>query len=297
MSASTNKIPLTVRLDRLRVGAATLGATLEPGRHVFWGTPRDGTAELIAHLAGASLMRRGTVQVGGIDPLRSPSTRCAIASLLHDEPPLEGHTVSEHFALAGRARGIDAKAPSFVAPLLERPSGTLDERERRLVALGLALSHPQPRLVALHEPFALCPPAGEAELWERLDTWEKDGAVVVCATADRKAAQRIGGRLWSLSGKTFSQDEVVELLVRVDAARSLAARLAEHPAADAVAFDATRPRDVRVRGANLEALAVAVQESVLAEKCALFELTPLYFDAEEAGFHGTNGATSGGRRG
>lgn len=270
-----------VTFERVRLSSGhVLDLSLGPGLHVFHADAEEVTGEVALHelcalLVGARAPRRGRVRVFGRDPRRDPATRRRIVSVLGDEPPLIGRTVQEHltrvlsllgYELAGECRWVEAWGP--------RPAATLHGNERRLVAAAIALSAPEPGLAVFHEPERLGGPFESSYVLARLNAWREAGVLVVCSTTDARAAERLGARALSLSQRARPPEQA-EYLVRSDAARRLAGRLADHPAVTGLRFDAGLPRDLWVRGADVERLADAIQEAVLAEKCELYELTRL----------------------
>jgi ABC-type sugar transport system ATPase subunit len=280
-------------LHGVRVGrGVVLGMRFDPGVHVLWGEPAEGGAELAQVLSGTLMPRRGQVRLHGQDPFADPKTRLQIASVLAEEPPLVGRTVREHVARVHELRGTPVfddladKAP-WLSAFGERTADSLDARERRLIGTALALESPAPRLVVLHEPTLLAPELERGRLLERVSAFEDAGAIVVCITSDQRAARQIGGRIWSLSGKTSPATEMAELLVRAESPRAIAARLAEHPAVSGLHYDLASPRDLRVRGARPEPLCTAVRDALLAEKCEIYELTLLHTEHADASERGT----------
>ncbi len=274
-------------LHGVRVGrGVVLGMRFDPGIHVLWGEPAEGGAELAALLAGTSVPRRGQIRLLGRDPFADPKVRLVIASVLADEPPLVGRTVREHVERVRTLRGTPtfdelAERAPWLAPLAERSADSLDLRERRLTAAAIALETKTPRLVVLYEPTLLAPELERGNLLERLAASEADGAIVVCITSDQRAARQLGGRIWSLSGRTSPPEKMAELLVRAESPRAIAARLAEHPAVAGLSYDLASPRDLRVRGEKPEPLCNAVRDALLAEKCEVYEMTLLHTDGAD----------------
>ncbi len=271
-------------LDGVRLGRGeVLGMRLDPGLHVVWSADADASAELADVLSGVRSPRRGSVRVFDADPFAAPMTRRRIGSLLASEPPLLASDVRSHVEAVRRLRETPsfdelAERAPWLSALGQRPSSSLDARERRLVAAALALESNQPQLVVLHEPFDLAPEVDPAWLFARIAQLATSEAVVVCITRDERDARRIGGSIWRLSGRTSPARRSIELLVRAEDPRALAARLSTHPAVVSLRYDDVSPRDLRVRGVEALSLCNAVRDALLAEGSELFELTELYTD-------------------
>lgn len=273
------RTPAHLLLDGVRVGrGVVLGMRFDEGVHVLFGEPEDGGAELAAVVCGLSPPRRGRVRVGGRDPFSDPSTRRRIASVLEVEPPLLGRTVAEHFARLHPSRvaepldALVARAP-WLETLRDRASDSLDERERRAVAAALLFVEPRPDVVVLYEPLTLAPELEAGRLLERLSELAQAGSVVVCVTSNLRAARKLAGRIWSLSGRTLPLERHADLLVRSGDPRGLMSRLAGHPAVIALRFEEASPHDLWIRGNSPEPLCAATHDALLAERCELFEMT------------------------
>jgi ABC-type uncharacterized transport system ATPase subunit len=143
--------------------------------------------------------------------------------------------------------------------------------------LALALTHPKPNLLALHEPLALAPLVPEELILEALHNAAEDG-VIVLATAGRvEDAARLGGVLsglergiWQASAATRAPSLGATLRVQTADASRLAALLAE--AADIQAVNWAGAQELLVRGADLERVA---QRVVSSARAAAIHITAL----------------------
>jgi ABC-type multidrug transport system ATPase subunit len=267
-------------MSLLRIEAAALEwlyaahLSLDAGVHVVLGTPRDGTAELVELSAGIRPPKRGLVQVDGQAPFSSPQTRSQIASLLQVETLSETDSVAEALSRALALRG----GPNADQLLGEygflawagRAVRSLGPRERRTLALLVALSHEKARLLALFEPFSVVPELDLERVRSALEARAKHGACVVVATASTEDALFLGGS-WLLlergvlSGHgphettTLGASSVKALSVRSAEPRRLAQALAERAEILGLSFGETLGgRELLVFGPTPELVAEAV---------------------------------------
>ncbi len=245
------------------------------GVSVIVGAESDGTGELVELCAGVRAPRRGRVLVAGEPPSASPRARRGIASLLANEelPPVGDvrRWLHELSTLVGFAPPAVLERCS-VGP--ERDVSSLSSAERRELACCVALAHPQPTLVALHEPLTACDPARREWMTSRITALGAACTVVVtCASiAD---ARRLGGSVYLLDRGLLDAKPAgswpgslapgldVWLAVEADAPRGLLAALADHPDVLELRYDETRGGRILLRGPDLERLATAVARAAL----------------------------------
>lgn len=163
-----------------------LEVRLEPGLFVFVGRPSDGTSELVRVLAGITRPARGSVRVGDRDPYADAGLRRGIAALLPEETLPPGATVGAAVERALRLRDQSATIDSVLEPfdlsaLAFRATDRVSPEDARCVALALALAHPRPELMALHEPLTAAP-AHRSRVIERLAELAASDVIVVCTT-------------------------------------------------------------------------------------------------------------------
>lgn len=274
-------------------GAALHGvqAVFAAGLQLIVGTPADGSPELVELLAGLHTPRRGSVRVDGGDPYRDPSTRRRIGALLAVEQLPAGRTVEQTVAHVLALRGDASGSPAHVlegcglSAWGSRRTDTLSPLERRALALAVALALPQPALLALFEPLAagverarvLAAIAGHVEL----------GACVVCVTGSARDAAEMSGSAWLLERGVFTRRPTAplarelapgvapDLVVRTSDARRLAARVALDAAVSGVEWDdRAAPNELRVRGDDPDALALAVMRAAHDEGLHIEALAP-----------------------
>jgi ABC-type multidrug transport system ATPase subunit len=245
-----------------------LDLQLGPGIHVVLGGALDGAEALVAITAGLRPPRRGAVRVDGVNPHRDPLIRQRIGALFATERPT-GDLVTSWVETALRARGAANTDPRAwlntfqLGALSPRAVESLSASEVRAVALALALSVDSPALIALYEPLLVSGIAAETVVSAALRA-SQAGAVVLCVTSSVRSALLLSEVVMVLDRGRFvrrpepAATELVpgvplELVVETEQAAELAQALSRvAPHLEAV-IDASAPRLVRVRGADLDA--------------------------------------------
>ena len=264
---------------------------LEPGVHVALGQARDGTRELLELCCGVRAPERGRVWVNGRSPHESPHCRARIGSLLEVEPSPRGSTVGsfleELTALHGN--GSASRVHDRLALPQDQALAALRPGETRALALVAALTHPDPALLALHEPWDVA--GGLDESWVRARLEElAERTVVLIATQSVATARSIGGSLHILERGVVSRKPTdgwpdsltpglgVRLAVDCSAPQELLKELAGSASVGAVHFDAaSASRRLTVEGRKAELLAEAVARAALAARVEIerLELQPV----------------------
>lgn len=247
---------------------------LEAGCHALLGDEADGAGELVDLCAGVLAPRRGRVRLGGESPSASRRCRREIASLLAREDGVASGDVLG-WVSALEARGVTSAREALDASGLEprRSLRGLSGAERRELACWVALSHPAPRLVVLHEPLAAAGARGRQRLLQRLAERARQVPVLV-ATASLADARRLGGEAWRLDRGLLSgplgspwprggAGAEVRLDVDSDAPRALLAALAAEPLVRGILYAEETGR-LTVRGADHEQLSAAVARAAVA---------------------------------
>jgi ABC-2 type transport system ATP-binding protein len=256
---------------RLKDVSLRLGA----GIHVVIGAESDGTSELVALCAGVREPRRGRVRLDGLEPSSSPACRRRVASLLADEGDLPVGDVR------GWLRGTASLGVSEAAVLeacrvpADRALASLSAAEWRELACAVALTHPDPALVALHEPLAACP-AGDAErVLERLAGLAQQSVVLITTSSlaaaryltpstthllDRGLCSAAPAGAWPGS---VSPGLDTRVWVEADTPRALVAALARHADVTEIEFDERSAGRICLRGPDLERLASAVAQAAV----------------------------------
>lgn len=238
----------TLRLKRVKDGALDrVDLELGAGIAAVLAEPLSGGSELVAVSAGWDRPQRGLVLVDGADPFRSPDVRRKVGSLLADErapmAPTVGAAVARVLSTRGDSRTAEQVLESGgLGSFSARLPSSLSPREARSLALALALAHPEPALLALHEPLA----AGlDPDLVLRaLGEHARRGAVVLAVTSSRRDAELLAGRVRVLQRGRFIGDlaapglqPALPTVVGTSDPRALSAALAAEPAVTSVVWD------------------------------------------------------------
>jgi energy-coupling factor transporter ATP-binding protein EcfA2 len=195
-----------VREDRVstlafsRVKTATLrdvSIAFREGTHAVMAEPEAGGVELVALAAGILSPSRGRVTFDGDDPHRTPALRRRTGSLLADEPLLGEGLVKEAALSVLRARRASGSADDVLGPwdllgFADRRVSSLSARERRAVALVLALAVTDARVLSLYEPLRVGLDSGQ--VLARLSEHAARGAVVLAVTASAEDAARLSSK-------------------------------------------------------------------------------------------------------
>lgn len=158
-SAETNVLRFRgVRAQRSKGVQLALDIELGPGVHVFLGDEADGPPLAIELACGLLPPRRGEVTMNGTSPYRTPKLRAQIGSLLAVESLPKATTTAQsvqrildcHRSPLAPAACLDSVG---LGSLLSRHPAELSAKEQRGVATAVALSLPNPRLLALQSPL------------------------------------------------------------------------------------------------------------------------------------------------
>jgi ABC-type taurine transport system ATPase subunit len=250
-------------------------ATFTPGTHVVLGSERDGTGTLIQLAAGALAPAVGRVLLDGLPAWSHARTRRRIASLNAEEALLPARDVMRAVAFALRARGDARSALSVLddaglSRLAAKRVSTLTAREVRAVTLSIALSHPAPALLALHEPLSTVGTLQEHFVQQALERASSAGALVLCSASRVEDAARLGGTTYALErglwlGAAHARPplSVITLRIHTPEPRRLAARLSEAP--DISGVEWAGGQELLVHGSDLDRLARSAVANARAE--------------------------------
>ncbi len=259
-----------------------VSASFEAERQVVLGTEADGTNTLLRLAAGSALPTRGRVLLGARAPGSSAAQRRGIAALFADEALPPARTVGVALGLALRARGEARSALSVLdaaglAPWAGQRPSALSLRDTRALALVLALSHPNPTLVLLHEPLRLVGALSEAFITASLERFSN--AITLCTANRVEDAARLGRVVATLErgqwlGAELASPSLGEVTLRVltPEPRRLAARLSEAP--DVSAVEWAGGSELLVRGPELTRVAHSVVANARAEAIRIHALKP-----------------------
>lgn len=237
------RMHLFVKQARFAKKAPALSFELRPEMHAIVAREVAQAEEFVRVAAGMAEPMRGKILLGSAEPCRSPELRVRIGSLLRNEPPLASgnagrvDTVRDYLAYilrlrhgASGASGASGPPPNpqtvpYADELLDRPSHSLNNQERRQLALGLALSITQPSLLVLSDPLFDLKREFASSLLERLGQCAKDGAIVACVVPTERAARQLSHRIHHLE-PSMSGDTQIQFLIRSERPRDVASSLA-----------------------------------------------------------------------
>jgi len=266
--------------------------TLRAGVYVVLGSEADGTSMLIGLLGGLWSPRRGSVRIDGADPCRTPAARRRIGLLLGEEALPPAASLGDAIDRALRLRAGTGSAEKVLDLLglsawKSRRVESLTAAERRSAALGLALSQPEPAGLFLHEPLATSPAVDRARVCQLVAEHAGGGSIVVCTTSSPRDAAALGGMVLLLDrgqlvrsaaaplATELAPGTALDLWIRTSDPRRLATELAGAPAVSGVDWDdAATPGQLRVRGPDPQALALAVVRAAGAAKLSIEAIVP-----------------------
>lgn len=303
-------------LDRLSldVRSPRLDRHFERGLSVIVGENVDTLDRLHRVLAGVTAPRRGQVRWAHRDPLGTPELRARLGTLFPHEPPLDADGSVADFSSAVRARraasngvtsngtavsngaassnGTAARehAPNdafrFDSPLdvaLEkRAASSLDARERRRVALRVALETPSPLGFVLHDPWTAVAPSERAALFDWLRAASAT-ALVLLTTTDRRAAEHWSRETFDVSLASPPRAHVWSLLLRVERPREVASVVLRDSTVLRAEFDPRRPDELVLSGDDPTALRHAAQKAIVATRVDVTEMTLIALSPRSSG--------------
>jgi ABC-type thiamine transport system ATPase subunit len=250
-------------------GGDRFEVALSAGAHAVVGVRDPHSTELIGVLAGLAAPRWLQVRVDGRSPRSAPDVRRRIGTLFPDEETGEGASVGAMLFPLLRLRGV-ALGPTELlsafglAGWVDRPPRSLSSLERRAIALSVALSLPDPVVLALHEPFAAGLDRGHvvASILQH----SARGAIIIAGLADVADAALLGGQCFGLSRGAFYRvdplpgpDAGVRFLVETEDVRTLGSALASEPDVARVSWvDTGSVGQVTVEGDEASRVALAV---------------------------------------
>ncbi len=189
----------TFALERLTFSVAT-------GQYaVLMGKTGTGKTTLLEALCGLKPVRAGRISLDGYNVTRLKPADRNIGYVPQDLALFQTMTVREHlaFALAIRKRPpreIEGRVQELarllgIEGLLHRKPAGLSGGESQRVALGRALAFP-PRILLLDEPLSALDDATREEMYELLQTVQKQtGVTTLHVTHSLKEARRLADRV------------------------------------------------------------------------------------------------------
>lgn len=235
--------------------------------------------------SGMALPPRGEVKWGDLIPAKNPALRAKIGSLFSEEPHItSAKTVRSYLThvLNIRHKTSADSPPSpehvpLVSSLLELPASHLDNRKRRLLALGLSLALTDPSLLILYDPLrGLDGPATDFTL-KTLQERAAAGAIVVCVTPTFRAASLLSDKVHTLY-RTAPVQTASYFVVRCERPREVASLLAQQ---DSIFFTKILPsKDLIVGSASGELAAGALTAALAVSQVEVYEVRHTHDAAE-----------------
>ena len=247
------------------VAIQRLDMSLDGGQHLLLGTEGDGTAELVALLAGHQRPRKGSIELSGTAPYRSPALRRRIGSLLNQESLVPAPNTRSALNMLGQAAAAISELEAMgLSSVINGPVETLSPAALRAVVLARALTLPDPVGLFLYEPFQTALPSD----WvvARLAAARARSIVTVIASSNVELASWIDGSLMVMeqgavvaryADSTEYREAVGQavLMVRSPQSRWLAHALTTADGVSAVQWDhVAAPNQLIISGANAEQL-------------------------------------------
>jgi ABC-type multidrug transport system ATPase subunit len=221
--------------------------------------------------AGLDTPSVGRVTLDDQAPFSHAIVRRRVGALSAIERLPPARRVADALSLALRARGDSRSAASVLdsaalSPLAARRTSDLSTREVRALALVLALTHPEPTLLALFEPCSLIGILSEDFVLQTLARWATAGTIVLASASRNEDAARLGGAtaalergIWLDSPHARPPLGTITLRVRTLEPRRLATLLSEAP--EVTAVEPAGGQELLVRGSDLERVAAHVVAS------------------------------------
>ncbi len=258
------------------------------GSWIVLGTDAAALSTFVALVAGSRAPRRGVVRYAGHVAHTTPELRRVTAALFADEslPAVGRVRDAVQTILSARADRRGARELLDAVGLADwgaRRAKDLDASERRNLALALALTHADARLVVLYEPLAAGRGLGADFVRNGVARAVENGAVVLVATQSLEDARVLGGEPVLLDRGILTSAPNAPLgspaggeqtfVVETPDARRLAAALGREPAVRGVRWNEEHaPETVLVFGSDTERLASAITKVVSEESLSVRSL-------------------------
>lgn len=274
-----SRLHLFVKEARFQKKSSNISLELRPGVHAIVVRSEAQGDAFVRGVSGMQAPLRGRVILGSEEPGKTPELRRRIGSLLRSEPELPEalsvrHYLARIFALRLPVGGGEEPAPDpstlpYVRELLDRPSLSLNNRERRQIALSLALSTARPLLLVLNDPLRDLDTDISSTLLEALSTFADKGTIVACVVPTERAARQLSERIHHLE-PLHAQDREALFLIRSERPRDVASSLAK---SRSIATTRIGPNgDLIVGALEEEAAAVDITHALATTQVEVFEV-------------------------
>jgi ABC-type cobalamin/Fe3+-siderophores transport system ATPase subunit len=295
-SVNERRSHLFVKQARFAKKAPALSFELRPQVHAVLARSEEQGENFVRYAAGMAQPKRGKLLLGSVEPCKTPELRARIGSLLRHEPPLtlgmgsDPFTVRDYLAYVltlrrhattqtGSAtpeqripepqRAPELQDVPYVSALLDRPASSLDNQERRHVALGLALSIAEPLLLVLHDPLSDLQSEVTSSLLEKLGKYAEEGTIVACVVPTERSARQLSERIHRLEPTLNGEGEIL-FLIRSERPRDVASTLSR---SRNILSTQIRPSgDLIVSATSEESAAADITEALALTQVEVFEV-------------------------
>ena len=233
-SEQTDRAHLTFKGVKLYARSPQFSMEFRPRAHALvCPAERDGDA-FVRLASGMALALRGEIKLGDLFPAKNPALRAKIGSLLANEPLITSSMTVRHYlahVLGVRHKTLAESSPSpenipLVSSLLDEPAAGLDNRKRRLVALGLSFALTKPSLLVLYDPLRGLDGQATDFTLNTLRGRASNGAIVVCVTPTLRGASLLADKIHTFYHALPTATESY-FIVRCERPRVVASALAK----------------------------------------------------------------------
>jgi len=260
---------------------ARISSDFRPGMHAVV-TPSLSTAQGFLECAsGAQAPLWGRLRFNQKKPYKTPHLRTKIGSLFPREPAFQkNESVARYIQRVQTLRGgDDAKANvnelPLVGELLDRPLPTLDAKERRRLALALALSVENPEGLFLYDPLADLSPTETRLVLSKLEHHAENEVVVVTVCPNRRVASRLSRRIQTWGGPGTRTPRSVAYSILCDDPARLAPLFLAEESIDEVRVDPDKSRELIVTVEEEEEGAQAIARCLAKAPTPVLQLSRL----------------------
>lgn len=273
---------------RLKKKSPPISFELRPQVHAILAPSMEIGDDVVRCGSGMVLPYRGKVSYGSVEPGRTPKLRGRIGTLLRREPPLGGEgrvrEYLEHILFLQNQSGQRGGKPSspdevpYVGSLLDRPARDLNPKERRLLALGLALNLEDPALLLLHDPLTDLEADLAHALISEMSKRANEGAIVACIVPTERAAKQLSDRVHDLQGRRVVPPEV-HFLVRSERVREVASLLSKSH--EILSTEIRSSGDLIIGARSEEEAAREITQAICAVQVNVFEVRRVVLPLKE----------------
>ena len=262
-----------------------LSAHFDPGLHIVLGQP-ELTQPFLALASGVLRPRRGHIRVDGDEPYRSSAARRGIGALFAAEPaPIPARTVRDTLQSALSFQASHEDPDSLLATWSlrgwsQRRTASLSSEERRALALIIAFTDPNRRVLALHDPLNI-PSLAAQQVQAQLARANAAGCCLICTASHYDPALGTPASLQWLEPEQLSPNP--DIIAASGGQYRLVVRIQDPLAFRALLVNADPKLSVRcggtdqviLEGAPLSALARAAAQVATDNRVSIRSIVPL----------------------